>query len=361
MKKIIRFILALMATLSVVTVAFGVIPQTETPLCTDNQTAFVSLDNTSGNYGFYACYTKPQAFKLKIVRASLIKADGSGSVEIYAPTSPTYVDLIAGEFDLLKDLDLSSGLYDGTYSGIEIIYDNDLQIKARAEYSGSDLPSWGSRTGSKGYCHTLGYNATTDPAYMDSFAGTANGNPRRLGDSPVFEDSEGTSYMNPGLVTFRYLGSPMVGAGIQGVNRVYIGSGTTEGAYWAKVRYSATGDASTTDFSILDTAMAETRNSSSARYARYIFNFSNNLSINSASNQTIEIAFDLTKAIGFAWNYTSGGDGTYAYSNGSYSDGGSYYYTKGRNAGDTEQAANGYPDCLRMLVGMVGFSLTLRE
>jgi hypothetical protein len=373
MKILFKIIFGVLAFLSVTKFSMGVIPQTLTPLCSDNQTAFVSLDNTSGNYGFYACYTKPEAFKIKIVKASLVKADGSGVVDIFTPSTPTYEDLIAGEVNLLRNLDLSTGTYNGTYSGIQIIFDNELQIKAKADYAGTDLPSWSGRVGTKGFCHTLAYNAGTTPAYLDSFAGTANGNPNKFGDSPTFTDSEGASFTNPGLTTFRYLGSPMVGAGITGVDRVYVGStGTTEGAYWAKVNYSANGAATSADFSVLDTNYSETRRPNlydatlnrdvrNAYFGKYVFNFANNLVLSSTTNQTIEIKFDLSKAIGFSWNYSTSGDGNYAYTagNSAHSDGGTYYYNKGRNAADAEESGNNYPDCLRMFIGQVGLVLNL--
>jgi hypothetical protein len=363
-----RLVIAIGAFFSVVSIALAVIPQTQTPLCADGQTAFVSLDNTSGNSGFYACYVKPESYQLKIVKVSLVKADGSGNIDVYTPSTPTYQDLISGEVNLLQDLDLSSGTYDGTYSGIEIIFDNDILIKAKASYTGSDLPNWSTRNGTTGYCHTLAY---TSPNYISSFAGSGNGNPTKFGDSPSFVDSEGASFSNPGLTTFRYMGSPMVGAGITGVDRVYLGSsGTSEGAYWAKVTYVTTGDASTADFSVLDGSYAETRrpelydatlnrNVRNALYAKYKFNFANSITINSSAKQIVEIKFDLNKAIGFAWNYSSSGDGNYVYTGTNHSDSQNYYYDKGRGASDYEESANGYPDCLRMFIGQINLAVTL--
>lgn len=378
MKYLNKLVIGTISLAAFATIAIAAVLQIQTPLCSDNQTAFISLDNTTGSYGFFTCYTKPEAFELKIIKVSLIKKDGSGNVDIYTPSSPTYQDLISGQVNLLEDLNLRSGNYNGVYSGIEIIFDNDIKIKAKAQYSGSDVPTWGSlQNNGVGYCHTLAYNATTTPSFVNSFAGTASGNPSRFGDHPTFVDSEGASFANPGLTTFRYLGSPMEGAGITGVDRVFANSaGSTVGAYWAKVRYLVTGDASVATFSVLDSSYNETRypniydpqsNSDvrNARFAKYQFDFANDLVIDSTTNQVIDIKFNLDKSIGFSWNYSSSGSSSYAHTaqNNSVSDGGTYYYEKSRQAADYESwngssYANQYPDCLRMFIGQVGLTLT---
>jgi hypothetical protein len=337
--------------------------QTLTPLCASNETAFVSLDGTSGSYGFFACYVKPISYQLKIIKASLIKADGS-TVDIYNPASATYQDIVAGEVNLLEGLDLTSGTYDGEYKGLILIFDNDIRVKARASYSGEGIPAWSGRVGSTAYCHTLAYGPGSDPDHLTSFAGTANGNPGKFGDHPTFKDSKEASFESPGLSTFRYLGSPMTGAGIVGKQKV------TNGAYWTSVTYDTTGASSTADFDILDanfqkTADPEVYNSSTnrsdrnARYGRYQFNFKSNFSITSSTKQLIEIKFDLTKAIGFAWNYSSNGQRV----DNAKSDSGTYYYSMGRQAQDFESwngtdYSNGYPDCLRMFIGKIDLSVS---
>jgi len=373
MKSLKKLFIGAISFIAFVSLAIAAISQIQTPLCSDNQSAFISLDNTNGTYGFFTCYTKPEAFQLKIFKVSLIKKDGSGKVDIYTPSSPTYQDLISGQVNLLEDLDLTSGNYNGVYSGIEIIFDNDIKIKAKAQYSGTDVPSWGSlQNNGTGYCHTLAYNSTTNPSFVSSFAGTANGNPARFGDHPTFVDSEGASFTNPGLTTFRYLGSPMEGAGITGVDRVFTNSsGSTVGAYWAKVRYLVTGDASVATFSVLDSSYNETRYPTDSNgdrnitFAKYQFDFATDLVIDSATNQVIDIKFNLDKSIGFSWNFSNSGSSSYAYTaqNNSVSDSGTYYYQKNNQATDYESwngssYANQYPDCLRMFIGQVGFTLT---
>ena len=383
MKSLKKLFVGAISFIAFVSLAIAAISQIQTPLCSDNQSAFISLDDTSRTNGFFTCYTKPEAFELKIIKVSLIRKDGSGNVDIYTPSSPTYQDLISGQVNLLEDLDLRSGNYNGVYSGIEIIFDNDIKIKAKARYSGSDVPSWGGlQNNGVGYCHTLAYNSSTNPSYVSSFEGSGNGNPGKFGDHPTFEDSEGASFANPGLTTFRYLGSPMEGAGITGIDRVFANSnGSVVGAYWAKVRYLVTGDASVATFSILDSNYIETRNPNlydaqsnrdvrNAYFAKYKFDFASDLVIDATTNQVIDIKFNLDKSIGFSWNYSNDGS-SYAYtrdnqlSNGGtqYSDGGTYYYQKTGQSTDYgswngSSYANQYPDCLRMFIGQVGLTLT---
>jgi hypothetical protein len=163
----------------------------------------------------------------------------------------------------------------------------------------------------------------------------------------------------------------MEGAGITGVDRVFINSSGTVGAYWAKVKYLVTGDASEATFSVLDASYAETRYPADGNggrnisFGKYQFSFANDLVIDSTTNQVIDIKFNLDKSIGFSWNFSSSGSSSYAYTaqNNSVSDGGTYYYNKGRQSSDYESwngssYANQYPDCLRMFIGQVGLTLT---
>jgi hypothetical protein len=339
-------------------------PETPTPSCDSNEIAYLSLDGTSGSYGFFSCFVKPLSYQLKIVKASLVKADGSGLVDIYTPQSPVYQDLVSGEVNLLDGLDLTSGQYAGDYSGLVIIFDNDIRIKARAKNSGIDLSNWlgwASGVEKTAYCHTLERSPTTVPDHLNSFAGSANGNPSHYGDHPTFEDVQGTSYSNPGLSTFRYLGSPMTGAGIIGRARV------SGGVYQTSVTFDTKGATSSVDFDILDSNFQVTnqpeiynpntnRNDRNAKYARYDFKFKNNFSIASTTKQLIDVKFNLDRAIGFAWSYRSSGITTLG-------DYGSYMYDK--NKGSANYGSwngtnynNGYPDCLRMFIGKIDMSVT---
>jgi hypothetical protein len=342
-------------------------PETPTPSCDSNEIAYLSLDGTSGSYGFFSCFVKPLSYQLKIVKASLVKADGSGLVDIYTPQSPVYQDLVSGEVNLLDGLDLTTGQYAGVYSGLVIIFDNDIRIKARAKYSGSDLSNWagwGSGVEKIAYCHTLERSPTTVPDHLNSFAGSANGNPAHYGDHPTFEDVQGTSYSNPGLSTFRYLGSPMTGSGIIGRAKV------ANGVYQTSVTFDTKGATSSVDFDVLDSGFQVTnqpevynqntnRSDRNARYARYEFKFKSNFSIASTTKQLIDIKFDLDRAIGFAWSFSSNGSSGSAVSG----DYGSYFYDG--NNGSANYGSwngtnyyNGYPDCLRMFIGKIDLSVT---
>jgi hypothetical protein len=329
--------------------------ETLTPVCDSNEVAYLSLDGTAGTYGFFSCFVKPLSYQLKIIKASLVKVDGT-LVDIYMPGSPTYQDLVLGEVNLLEGLDLTQGTYDGVYSGLIIVFDNDIRVKARAKYSGSDLSSWSgwaSGVEKTAYCHTIERSSETSPDHLNSFAGSANGNPMHYGDHPTFEDFRGTSYRNPGLATFRYIGSPMTGSGITGRAKV------SGGVYQTSVTFSADGAASTVDLDILDTNSSITNQANDARYASYKFNFKNNFSIASSTKQLIEIKFDLDRAIGFAWSFSNNGASVSPV----IGDYGTYYYNRNNQSSDYgswngSDYKNGYPDCLRMFIGKIDLSVT---
>jgi len=63
MKSLNKLFIGAVSFIAFVSLAFAAILQIQTPLCSDNQSAFISLDDTSRTNGFFTCYTKPEAFE----------------------------------------------------------------------------------------------------------------------------------------------------------------------------------------------------------------------------------------------------------------------------------------------------------
>ena len=318
-------------------------------LCSDDNTSLLGLNNPLSTYnnenGFHVCFTSPEVFQAKIIDINLIKSDNSTKSLLSTDHIPKYRDLLSDNYSIIKNLDLSSGTYDGVYKSLEIILDNEFKISAKASYSGSGP------IGTK-YCHTRHVG-------LNSFQGSANGIPSKLGDnnttsvndnadSGSYEvpGSEGgtSSYNDPGITIFRYDGSPGVFDGISGVDRVYIGSTTNEGAYWSKLEYTLSGDVKKGYMMTLDSNKNYTRNptkyntstntgSRNSYYVLWKFDFSNDLVIDSSLKSSIEVLYDYTKAIGFAFGWRSSGT--------------NYW--------------NDSPGCHRMVIGPIGISLSLTK
>jgi len=318
-------------------------------LCTDNNTSLLGLNNVLSQYnsgsGFYVCFTSPKVFQAKIVELNLINSDNASKSLLPSDYVPTYRDLLSDNYSIINNLDLSSGTYDGVYTSLEIILDNEYKISANASYSGSG-PS------NTKYCHTRHVG-------LNSFQGSADGIPSKLGststdnvtdnaNSGSYEvpESDGgvSSYSDPGLTIFRFDGSPGVFEGISGVDRVYQGSTTNEGAYWSKLEYTLSGDVNNGYMMTLDSDKKYTRNptkyntstntgSRNSYYVLWKFNFSNNLVIDSSLKSSIEVLYDYTKAIGFAFGWKSGST--------------NYW--------------NDDPGCHRMVIGPIGISLSITK
>jgi len=294
-------------------------------LCSENKTSKLGLNNSWTSFlnqgsGFYVCFTSPQKMEAKIFELNLIKSDGSKVSLLNSQYTPIYQDLVSGNIKLVDNLSLASGSYDGTYTGIQLIIDNEIKISANASYQGTELAA-----GVTKYCYTREVG-------LNSFQGTANGIPFKFGSSNTATTSDNanpgsyeipasaggsSSYSAPGATVFRFDGSPGVLSGMEGVDRVFIGSLTTEGAYWSKVRYVLSGDASSGVMETLDNTKTYTRNPTlydtntnvgtrNSKYISWTVNFAKDLVINSTVNSTINLNFDFAKAVGFAFGYDDG-------------------------------------------------------
>lgn len=322
-------------------------------LCSENQVSFLGLNNgqsayDNGGSGFYVCFTSPQKMEAKIQALNLVKADGTRVSLLPQGYNPTYQDLVAGNLKLVDSLSLSQGSYDGVYSGIELVVDNEIKIVANASYSGAEL------AGGTKYCHT------TDVG-LNSFQGSLDGIPSAFGSSNTVSVTKNafsgtyetpaspggtSSYDAPGTTIFRFDGSPGVSPGLTGVERVLQATSTTlEGAYWAKISYTLSGDATSGEMKILDRNFAYTRQptlydvntntgSRNSKYVSWLINFTNDLIIDSTTNSTIDLKFDFTKAVGFAFGYRFNG---------------------------TSPATWNTTDCHRMVVGALGVSLSITK
>ena len=247
------------------------------PLCSSNQTDQLTLSNTNG-WIFYACYTTPETFKVKINSIKLVKLDNS-TESFYAPSTPGYTDLTMGIADLAQNVTPVPG----TYKALRLDIDAVWKIKASADYTPVGR--------STKYCRTKELNYTFSNTSL-----TGNGLGSQLsGDSAAAVET-----------TFKHNAFNFVTPGATGSENQYDQYSTYP--YMSKMTYSiqANGIDYIEHYFVNSSGTLE-HNSSSIVGSYMDVYFLAPIVIESETDLSYKLTFDISKAIGFAHDHETSG------------------------------------------------------
>lgn len=73
----------------------------------------------------WTCFTKPEEFKIKVYKVTLIKSDDT-EVDVYVKDAPEYIDIVNGEKSLLDSVE---SIESGTYKEIRLVVDTIYMVK----------------------------------------------------------------------------------------------------------------------------------------------------------------------------------------------------------------------------------------
>ncbi len=247
------------------------------PLCSSNQTDPLTLSNTNG-WIFYACYTTPESFKVKINSIKLIKLDNS-TESFYSPSTPGYTDLTVGISDLAQNVTPVPG----TYKALRLDIDAVWKIKASADFTPLGR--------STKYCRTkeLSYTFSNTSLTGNGLGSHLSGN-----SSPAAETN------------FKHNAFNFVTPGATGSENQYDQFATYP--YMSKMTYSIQSNGiDYIEHYFVNSSGTLEHNSSSVTGSFMDVYFLTPITINSDTDLSYKLTFDISKAIGFAHDHETNG------------------------------------------------------
>jgi hypothetical protein len=250
------------------------------PLCSTNQVADYTVSN--GAMAMKMCYAAPSSLKVKINSISLLKQDGT-PVGFYTPSTPQYVDLMTGLTDLAQNVTPVSGVY----KALRISIDANWKITAGSDYTPSGA--------STQYCRTQQNSGTFQSTNWSGDVHT-----QKLSDANVSPVE--TTYLHN---AFSFVSSTAVGTEQQ-----------NDSAYFSKTTFTVNaGGVSTIEHYLVNAGGTLERNAGSITGEVIDVNLLAPVVINQETDAIYTLNFDLSKAIGFAHEYTTNFGATVNYRN----------------------------------------------
>jgi hypothetical protein len=258
----------------------------DSPFCSSNQTEDLNMDGQGSTWRFPTCYVTPSSFKVQINSISLIKQDGT-AVSFYAPASPSYTDLTQGIADLAQNVTP----VDGIYTALRMKISNIWKVNASMNFTDNTYGTFYCRTKAAGFGGSIASNTSLTGNGLASFLHSTNVTSEEMSFKNnafnVTPPNATASFnqCNPDYswCNFPYTSKMHYDINANGVNSIDY--------YFTSANHSTAADPERDPYSV-DGATIDV-------------NFITPVTVTTATDASYKISIDISKAIGFSYNFTN--------------------------------------------------------